>query len=232
VLSFLTAFVLLAPVKFLVRTFLPSQQVGVWKLDNLSGNLWQGTMQVGNQKGVNTQLAWQVNITNLLGTDSVMAIDAETERSSLTIHSSFQGLSPAFSLQGQIDSQEISRQLKLPNNAGMTGNIDIKELIVKNKPPYYVASGDAVWAGGYVSANGKRNSLPALLISITPEQDDLNIQLNEQATDINLIKIVATSEKQAKIQIAQRLLKLTKQGALSDNERDYVIRFTEKLKLP
>ncbi|MDT8424367.1 MAG: hypothetical protein RQ733_00170 [Methyloprofundus sp.] len=40
---------------------------------------------------------------------------------------------------------------------------------------------------------------------------------------------MATPDQQAQIQLAQRLLVLAKQGALSDNERDYVIRFTEKL---
>jgi len=200
-----------------------------WQFDDLAGNLWQGQMQLRNQQGLNANINWQIQVSHIFSDQSVILVHAKTAQSKLDLGSSFKGLSPAFKLQGLLDSQEISAKLDLPSQASMTGDIEIESLFVEDLPPYYVTSGHALWSGGRISADRKTNVLPALNVSINSEQDALNIQLSEKQTSINVIDIVAKPDKQVKIQVAQRLLTLTKQGALSDNERDYVIRFTEKL---
>lgn len=227
--SFLIAFSALTPARIIAQTLLPSSRMGVWQINELAGNLWQGQMQLRNQQGLNANINWHIQVSHIFSDQSVILVHAQTAQSKLDLASSFKGLIPAFSLQGLLDSQEISTKLGLPDQASMTGDIQIEELFAEYLPPYYITSGHALWSGGSVSANRKTNRLPALNISIKSEQDALNIRLSEKQTDINVIDIVATPDKQAEIQLAQRLLTLTKQGALSDNERDYVIRFTEKL---
>jgi len=229
IFSFLIAFSILTPVRIIAQTLLPTSNMNGWQFDGLAGNLWQGEMQLRNQQGLNANINWHIQVSHIFSDQSVILVHAKTAQSKLDLSSSFNGLNPAFRLQGLLDSQEISAKLDLPNQASMTGDIEIESLFVEDLLPYYVTSGHALWSGGSVSANRKTNVLPALNISIKSEQGGLNIQLTEKQTDINVIDIVATPDKQAEIQLAQRLLTLTKQGALSDNERDYVIRFTEKL---
>lgn len=230
VFFFILSFTLLTPVKFIQDKFLPSAQINHFKLSQLSGNIWQGSLKASYHNKLNTKVQWTINPSYLLSETPVTQITLSTTKSQLRLTSKFKGIFPEFELQGELDSKEISSQLNLPKRAKMSGLIDIQSLTIKNDPPYYVDNLNINWAGGYVSADNNRNQLPALTIHSIKEKDELITHITEAKNKHILLKIIATTNKQAQIQMTQRLLTLTKQGRLSDNENEFVIRFTEKLK--
>lgn len=227
--SFILCFALLTPVKVIQKQFLPSSQVAQIKLSELSGNLWQGSLVSSYKNKLKTNIYWSISPSHLLSSKPVIKISLSSAQSQLSLHSDFQGLSAKFVATGNLDSREISSQLSLPKGAKMTGKIHIENLDIANKPPYFIAQLKAHWDGGRVSADNKSNYLPALNIKSTTEAENLIINISKDSNKRNLLQIIAMANKQAEIKITQGLLNLTKQGKLSDDETEFVIRFTEKL---
>ncbi|NOQ16750.1 MAG: hypothetical protein GQ581_06790 [Methyloprofundus sp.] len=229
IISFTLSFTLLTPIKIIQNILLPSAQINHFKFSQLTGNIWQGSLIASYQKELNTKVQWNINLSYLLTEKSVLKIILSTAQSQLQLLSNFQGLSPEFKLQGKLNSKEISSQLNLPKRAKMTGLVHIHKLNLKNAPPYYFDNLNIHWDGGYVSADNNRNQLPALNINSTKKNNELITHITEAKSKQILLKIIATADKQAEIQITQRLLTLNKQGKLSDDDNEFVIRFTEKL---
>ncbi len=229
-ISFTLFFVLLTPSQIIQDMFLPSAQIKHFKLSQLTGNIWQGSLNVSFHNKLNTKVQWTINLSYLLTEKSVTKITLSTAQSQLQLLSNFQGLSPVFKLHGKLNSKEISSQLNLAKQAKMVGVVHIHKLRLKNNPPYYFDNFNIHWDGGYVSADNNTNKLPALNIQSSQENKALVINITEAINKQVLLKIIATANKQAEIKMTQRLLTLTKQGKLSDDENEFVIRFTEKLK--
>jgi len=227
--SFLFFLLLLIPIKLIANQLITKSQLGRFKLSQLEGNFWQGSLKASVQSYLPIQVQWSISPSHLLNEQPVTEIHVNSGQSRLQIHSDFEGLTPALNVQGKLNSTEISSQLKLPNHAKMTGIIHIPHMKLSDNPPYFITSLEAQWEGGRVSANNNSNHLPAL--SIKSEQVDTKLitTITETSNQKNLIEIIATPDKQAEIKMTQYLLNLTNQGKLSDNESDFVIRFTEKL---
>jgi len=230
IISFFLSLALLTPVKIIAEKFIPSLQIADIKFSHLKGNLWLGSLKLSYKNKLKTKLNWSISLTNIFNAQPVTKIKLTTKQSQLNFTSNFQGLTPALSIQGKLDSQEISSQIKLPNQAKMNGLIHIKNINIQNKPPYYINNGELLWDGGTVSANRNKNRLPALGVLLEQNGEHLVSYVTENSNKQSLIEIVASNDKQAEIKVTQRLLSLTKQGKLSDDESEFVIRFTEQLK--
>jgi len=226
-LSFVIALAVLTPMKLIISTLPLAQLKGV-TLQKIQGNLWQGSLQLRYQK-LKTQVQWAIHPSHVFSDKSVLNLQLKTPKSQITLKSDFDGLNPQLKLVGNLNSQEISRKLTLPQHANMTGNIIIKQLLFNNTPPYYLKQADIHWAGGQISANNKNSSLPALQLRSQKKQEILINQVFEASNQKQLILISAHQNKQADINVSQRLLSLLNQGKLSDNEDEFVIRFTEQL---
>lgn len=228
-LSFILSFILLTPIKIIQEKFLPSSQINGFNFSQLTGNIWQGSLNASYRHKLKTKAQWTIHPSHLLTDESLIKISLSTHQSQLQFSSNFQGFSPEFKVQGKLNSREISSQLSLPKHAKMTGLVHIQNISLKNTPPYFFDNLNIKWAGGTVSADNNSNRLPALKVSSTTENDIITLHISEEASQQILLKIIANPDKQAEIKITQRLLTLTKQGQLSDNENEFVIRFTEKL---
>lgn len=229
-LSFIISFTFLTPIKVIQNIFLPSEKINQFSFSQLNGNIWQGSLHISYLKNLSTKIQWTIRPSNFFTNKSVTNITLSTAGSQLQLSSNFQELSPEFKLRGTLDSHEISSQLHLAKRAKMTGLIHIKNLTIKNKPPYFVDQLNIKWLGGLVSAGNNNNQLPALNIQSSQENNALVINITEAENKQILLKIIATANKQAEIKMTQQLLTLTKQGNLSDDKNEFVIRFTEKLK--
>jgi hypothetical protein len=208
---------------------LPSAEIKHIKLAQLTGNLWQGSAIASYHNKLNTKINWAINLSHIFSEQSVTTITLSTAKSELLLSSNFNGLSPEFKVQGKLDSQEISSQIALPKRVKMTGIVDIQNLNLINVAPYYMDKVNIDWAGGAVTDDNNHTQLPALSFRSIQENGQLIINMTETAHQQLLLKIKTTANKQAEIQITQRLLTLTKQGKLSDDENEFVIRFTENL---
>jgi len=228
-LSFVLSFMLLTPIKIIQEQFLPSSQINGFNFSQLTGNIWQGSLSASYRHQLKTKVQWTMSPSHLLTDKSFINISLSTHQSQLQLLSNFQGFSPQFKVQGKLNSREISSQLSLPKHAKMTGLVHIQNIRLKNAPPYFFDNLNIKWAGGTVSADNNSNLLPALKLSSTTENNIITLHISEEASQQILLKIIANPDKQAEIKITQRLLTLTKQGQLSDNEDEFVIRFTEKL---
>jgi len=215
----------------LIIGLLPISQLKPVNIQHIKGNLWQGTLQLQYQR-LKANMQWEVHPSYLVSsTQSVLNIQLSSTHSKLTLASNFQELmSPQLRLTGTLNSQEISSQLSLPQRAKMTGDITIKQLQFSNNPPYYLSHADIEWTGGQVSANNKNSHLPALQLHTQQTPEGLVSQLKEASNQKQLVLVTAHNNKQADINVTQRLLSLLNQGKLSDNEAEFVIRFTEQLK--
>jgi hypothetical protein len=229
IFSFLLALMVLTPTRIIAQQLLPNLRIADWQLHNLQGNLWQGQLQASNAHAFNIHFTWELHLASLFSDTAVLQIRAESAHSKLYAQSEFNGLQAAFKLYGNIDSHELSSQLEQTKPFSMTGSIVIQQLLLTDTPPYYIATGILHWAGGKVSDQQQSNNLPALDINLIKQNNTLHIKLIEQSTQFELINIQAQTNKQADIQIRQRLLSLTEQATLSDNEQDIVMRFTEDL---
>jgi len=228
-ISFIFALLLLTPIKIIANQFITESQLGRFKLSQFEGNLWQGSLKASTQSYLPIQLQWSISPSHLLNEQPVTEIHVNSGQSQLQIHSNFESFMPALSVQGQLNSAEISSQLKLPNRTKMTGTIHIQHMKLSDNPPYFINSLDAQWEGGRVSANNNSNQLPPLSIKSAQVDNKLISTITETSNQKSLIEIIATPDKQAEVKMTQYLLNLTNQGKLSDNENDIVIRFTEKL---
>lgn len=229
IFSFLLALAVLTPTRIITQQLLPNLRIADWQLHDLQGNIWQGQLQASNSQDLNIKSSWELHPTNLFNDAAVIQIHAESEHSKLYVHSKFNGLQAAFKLYGSIDSHELSAKLEQIQPFSMTGAVTVQQLLITDTPPYYISTGILHWAGGKVSNQQESSSLPALDINLMKQNNTLHIKLSEQNTKFELINIQAKSNKQADIQITQRLLNLTEQATLSENEQDIVVRFTENL---
>jgi len=227
--SFLFFLLLLMPIKLIANQFITKSQLGRFKLSQLEGNFWQGSLKASNQARLSIHAEWSISPSHLFNDQAVTEIQLNSGQSKLQLHSNFESFMPALSVQGQLNSAEISSQLKLPNHAKMTGIIHIQHMKLEDRPPYFMTDLEAQWEGGRVSANNNSNQLPPLSIKSAQVDNKLITTITETSNQKNLIEIIATPDKQAEIKMTQYLLNLTNQGKLSDNESDFVIRFTEKL---
>jgi len=228
-ISFLLALLLLAPVKIIADYLITESQLGRFKLSQFEGNLWQGSLNASDQNHAPIQVQWSISPSHLFNEQAVTEVHINHGQSQLQIDSNFEGFMPALNVQGQLNSAEISSQLKLPNRAKMTGIIHIQHMILNNTPPYFINHLEAQWEGGRVSANNNSNQLPPLNIKLEQVADKLITTISDTNNQKSLMEITATPDKQAEVKMTQYLLNLTNQGKLSDNENDIVIRFTEKL---
>jgi len=228
-LSFLFALLLFTPIQIIANQFITESQIGRFKLSQFKGNLWQGSLKASDQNHIPIQVQWSISPSHLFHEQAVTEVHLNHGQSQLQIDSNFEGLTPALSVQGQLNSTEISSQLKLPNRAKMTGIIHIQHMTLNNTPPYFINSLKAQWDGGRVFANNNSNQLPPLSIQLEQVGDKLISTISDTSNQKSLIEITATPDKQAEVKMTQYLLNLTNQGKLSDNESDIVIRFTEKL---
>jgi len=227
--SFILFLLLLMPIKLIANQFITKSQLGRFKLSQFEGNLWQGSLKASVQSYLPIQVQWSISPSHLLNEQPVTEIYINSGQSQLQIHSNFESFMPALSVQGQLNSAEISSQLKLPNRTKMTGIIHILHMKLSDNPPYFINSLEAYWEGGRVSANNNSNQLPPLNIKSAQVDNKLISTITETSNQKSLIEIIATPDKQAEVKMTQYLLNLTNQGKLSDNENDIVIRFTEKL---
>ncbi len=227
--SFLLALAVLTPTRIIARQLLPNLRIADWQLYGLQGNIWQGQLQVSNAHALNINITWGLHPTNLFSDAAVMQIRAQSAHSKLYAHSKFNGLQAAFKLYGNIDGHELSSKLEQIKPFSMTGAVTIQQLLITDTPPYYIATGLLHWSGGKVSDQLQSSNLPALDINLIKQNNTLHIKLIERSTQFDLINIQVNAHKQANIQITQRLLNLTEQATLSDNEQDIVVRFTENL---
>ncbi len=229
-LSFSLFFIIFTPTQFISDYFLDQKANNAWKVTNEQGNIWQGNLNLTHKKGLTANINWLFKPLNYFTNDVVIAINLNNQHSKLTLNSQLSSFDPQFILNGTLDAAHITRSYPLPQHASMTGTITINDLSFNNNPPYYIQSGNLLWSGGKVSANRKTNKLPKLNLLLETEQQDLVINIIEHNSQLNLINIHAHTNKQADIKLYQQLLTLTKQGALSEQPTDVVIRFTEKLK--